>query len=60
MSEKKLSKRNAAIETIRIEFAKYGKSTMISTRAYIENRIGSDTYYEAARAGMRQFNSKGV
>lgn len=60
MTTKKPSKRKMAIETIRIEFAKYGKSTHESLRAYIENQISSDTYYAAAKAGLRQFKSKEV
>jgi hypothetical protein len=60
MTEKKPSKRKMAIENIRIEFAKHGKATRESTRAYIENRISSDTYYAAAKAGLRQFRSNEV
>ena len=60
MTEKKPSKRTVAIETIRIEFATHGKSTMASTRAYIENRISADTYHAAAAMGLRQFKNKEV
>jgi len=56
MTVKIMSKRQTAIETIRIEFAEHGHATHLSTRALIENRISDDTYDKAARAGMKQFN----
>jgi len=54
----KMSKRKTALEIIRTEFAMHGVATERSTRAYIENRISSDAYDEAARSGLRTYNQK--
>lgn len=53
-----MSKRKTALEVIRIEFAKYGVATDVSTRAYIENRISRSAYDEAAQSGLRTYNQK--
>ncbi len=53
-----MSKRKTALEVIRIEFAKYGVATDVSTRAYIENRISRSAYDDAAQSGLRTYNQK--
>ncbi|GAG16013.1 unnamed protein product [marine sediment metagenome] len=47
-------KRKIALEIIRIEWAKYGKDTRESMRAYIENRISRQARNEAASARLRE------
>jgi len=52
-----MSKRQTALEVIRIEWAKYGKDTRESVRAYVENRVSFKARTEAAEKGLRQFNA---
>ena len=52
------SRRYLAIETIRIEYAKYGKETRESMRAYCENRISFNARAEAIKKGLKMFNAK--
>ena len=47
-----MNKRETALEIIRIEFAKHGKATPTSTRAYVENRISWMAYNRAVKRGM--------
>lgn len=44
--------RKNALATVRAEFAKHGRPTTISTRAYVEHRIGFAAYTDAMRAGL--------
>jgi hypothetical protein len=53
-----MNKRETALETIRIEFAKHGKATPTSMRAYIENRISWMAYNRAAKRGMDIYMEK--
>lgn len=55
---RKHSKRWTALEVIRTEWAKHGKDTQASMRAFIENRVSKDARDEAARLGLRQYKSK--
>ena len=53
-----MSKRQTALEVIRIEYAKHGKETQKSMRAYTENRIGWAARAEAVKKGLRVFNER--
>ncbi len=55
---KPMTKRETALEVIRIEYAKYGKETQRSMRAYTENRISWDARTEAVKKGLRQYNER--
>lgn len=48
-----MSKRETALEIIRMEYAKYSKETRESMRAYVENRISSEARNEAVKRGLR-------
>lgn len=50
-----MNKRETALETIRIEYAKYGKETRESMRAYVENRISGEARNEAIKRGLKIF-----
>ena len=53
-----MNKRETALEIIRIEYAKYGKETAASMRAYVENRIGDKARDEAVRRGYKIFKNR--
>lgn len=53
-----MTKKESALERIRIEYATYGKATQESVRAYIENHISYKLYIEAIKKGMKQYNEK--
>jgi len=53
-----MSKRETALEIIRIEYAKYGKETRESMRAYVENRISGEARNEAVKRGLRIFERR--
>ena len=53
-----MNKRGIALETIRIEFATYGKETQTSMRAYVENRIGWEARCTAVGAGLKMYNAR--
>ena len=55
---KKMNKRATALEIIRIEYAKYGKETRESMRAYVENRISAEARNEAVKRGLRIFEGR--
>ena len=44
--------RKQAIATIRAEVAEHGRTTQEALRAYIENRIGFQSFTKACREGM--------
>ena len=50
-----MNKRETALETIKTEYAKYGKETRESMRAYIENRISAEVRNEAVKRGLKIF-----
>lgn len=50
-----MNKRETALEIIRIEYAKYGKETRESMRAYVENRISGKARDIAVRAGLHAY-----
>lgn len=52
------SKRWIALEVIRTEWAKYGKDTQASMRAFIENRVSKTARDEAAALGLRQYEKR--
>lgn len=58
MNNLKMSKRQKALEVIRTEYAKYGKETSDSMRAYVENRIGWEARIEAIQCGLRIFEAR--
>ena len=47
--------RETALEIIRVEYAKYGKETRESMRAYVENRISAEARNEAVKRGLKIF-----
>jgi len=53
-----MTKRELALEVIRIEWAKYGKDTRESMRAYVENRISYAARNEAASKGLKIYKMK--
>lgn len=55
-----MNNRERALETIRIKYAKYGKETQESMRAYVENRISGGARNKVVRAGLLayQLNKK--
>lgn len=58
MAKKTMSKRQTALEVIRTEYAKYGKETQQSMRAYVENKIGWAARNEAVKKGLKTFNAR--
>ena len=50
-----MNKRETALEIIKIEYAKYGKETRESMRAYVENRISAEARNEAEKRGLEMF-----
>lgn len=52
------SKRWLALEVIRIEWARYGKDTRESVRAFIENRVSRVARNKAATIGLRQYENQ--
>lgn len=54
----KHSKRWIALEVIRTEWAKHGKDTQASMRAFIENRVSKAARDEAAMLGLRQYDRR--
>ena len=53
-----MNKRETALEIIRIEYAKYGCSTVIAMRAYVENHISAKAYKEAIDRGLKTYNTQ--
>jgi len=53
-----MNRRETALEIIRTEYAKYGKETRESIRAYVENRISGEARNEAVRRGLRIFEAR--
>lgn len=51
----RMNRKNALL-TVRAEFAKHGRPTTVSTRAYVEHRIGFAAYTDARLAGMKIYN----
>lgn len=58
MVKKTMSKRETALEVIRIEYATHGKETQKSMEAYVENRIGWDARTKAVKRGLKIFNDR--
>lgn len=58
MSKKTMSKRQTALEIIRIEYATHGKETQKSMRAYVENRIGWDARTTAMKRGVKIYEAR--
>ena len=54
-SLKNMNKRETALEIIKIEYAKCGKETRESMRAYVENRISTEARNEAVKRGLKMF-----
>ena len=52
-----MNKRKIALEVIRIEYAKHGKETAISMRAYTDNRISWDARNVAVKAGLKIYRA---
>ena len=52
------SKRWTALEIIRTEWAKYGKPTRESIRAFVENRVSKAAHNEAAMLGLKQYEKR--
>lgn len=52
-----MSKREIALETIRIDVAQNGEVTTIGMRAYVENRVSFKAFKEAIAIGRRQFEA---
>ena len=50
-----MNKRETALEIIKIEYAKYGKETRESMRAYVENRVSAEARNEAVKRGLKIF-----
>ena len=50
-----MNKRETALEIIKIEYAKYGKETRESMRAYVENSISAEARNEAVKRGLEIF-----
>ena len=50
-----MNKRETALEIIKMEYAKYGKETRESMRAYVENRISAEARNEAVKRGLEIF-----
>jgi len=50
-----MNKRKRALEIIRVEYAKHGCSTIIATRAYIENRVSPQAFKEARDKGIESY-----
>ena len=53
-----MTKRETALELIRIEVAKEGKATHYAIRHYVENRISRDAFNEAVRQGLKQYEAR--
>lgn len=53
-----MNKRETALEIIRTEYAKYGKGTRESMRAYVENRISAEARNEAATHGLKIYEAR--
>lgn len=53
-----MNKRETALEVIRIEYAKYGKETRESMRAYVENRISKEARDEVVMHGLKIFRER--
>ena len=47
--------RKTALDIIRAEYAKHGKTTQKAMRAYAKSRISYGVFMEARRAGMRMY-----
>jgi len=47
--------RDTALNIIRAEFAKHGRATRKSTKAYVENAVGFSAYSAAMRAGLAKY-----
>lgn len=45
-----------ALATVRAEFAKHGRPTIISTRAYVEHNISYMAYMVEVYTGMKIYN----
>ena len=52
-----MNKRETALEIIRIEYAKHGKETTASMRAYVENRVGWEARNNAMMAGLKIYRA---
>lgn len=52
-----MTKRESALEWIRVEVAKHGEITSLALRKYIENRVSYDAFKDAARRGMAIFEA---
>jgi len=50
-----MNKRKRALEIIRVEYATYGCSTIVATRAYVENRISPQVFKEVRDAGIESY-----
>ena len=50
-----MNKRETALEIIKTEYAKYGKETRESMRAYVENSISGEARNEAEKRGLEMF-----
>ena len=50
-----MNKRETALEFIKMEYAKHGKETRESMRAYVENRISGGARNEAVKRGLKIF-----
>ena len=48
-----MNKRETALEIIKTEYAKYGKETRESMRAYVENSISAEARNEAVKRGLK-------
>jgi hypothetical protein len=53
-----MTKRQLALETIRIEWALNGKDTQQSIRAFVENRISMEARNKVAAIGLKQYYFK--
>lgn len=52
-----MTKREAALEWIKVEVATYGEITEKALRKYIENRVSYEAFKDAARRGMAIFEA---
>ena len=53
-----MTKRQIALERIRVNVAKNGRLTQDGIRALIENRVSRESANESMKQGMRQFEAR--
>lgn len=52
------TKRELALEAIRLDYAKHGKDSGVATRLYVENRISYAAFRKAASEGQNIYSRR--